>query len=81
MRTQVFPQNVRGMQFYERQGFSEKMKTIEVYLQNSIDRLREKNEIFLGIELVIPVALEFVRTNPKVVKYFLFVAHLLRIQW
>ena len=32
MRTQVFPQNVRGMQFYERQGFSEKMKTIEVYL-------------------------------------------------
>ena len=32
MRTQVFPQIVRGMQFYERQGFSEKMKTIEVYL-------------------------------------------------
>ena len=32
MRTQVFPQNVRGMQFYERQGFSEKMKTIETYL-------------------------------------------------
>ncbi|MBR5973676.1 MAG: GNAT family N-acetyltransferase [Clostridiales bacterium] len=32
MRTQVFPQNVRGMQFYERQGFAEKMKTIEVYL-------------------------------------------------
>ena len=32
MRTQVFPQNIRGMQFYERQGFSEKMKTIEVYL-------------------------------------------------
>ena len=32
MRTQVFPQNVRGMKFYERQGFSEKMKTIEVYL-------------------------------------------------
>ena len=32
MRTQVFPDNVRGMQFYERQGFSEKMKTIEVYL-------------------------------------------------
>lgn len=32
MRTQVFPQNVRGMQFYERQGFEEKMKTIEVYL-------------------------------------------------
>ena len=32
MRTQVFPENVRGMQFYERQGFSEKMKTIEVYL-------------------------------------------------
>lgn len=32
MRTQVFPQNIRGMQFYERQGFSEKMKTIETYL-------------------------------------------------
>ena len=32
MRTQVFPENVRGMQFYERRGFSEKMKTIEVYL-------------------------------------------------
>ena len=32
MRTQVFPQNVRGMKFYERAGFSEKMKTIEVYL-------------------------------------------------
>lgn len=32
MRTQVFPQNTRGMQFYERQGFSEKMKTIETYL-------------------------------------------------
>ena len=32
MRTQVFPQNVRGMSFYERQGFSEKMKTIESYL-------------------------------------------------
>lgn len=32
MRTQVFPQNVRGMSFYERQGFSEKMKTIETYL-------------------------------------------------
>ena len=32
MRTQVFPQNARGMQFYERQGFSEKMKTIETYL-------------------------------------------------
>ena len=32
MRTQIFPQNVRGMQFYERQGFSEKMKTIETYL-------------------------------------------------
>ena len=32
MRTQVFPQNVRGMQFYERHGFSEKMKTIETYL-------------------------------------------------
>ncbi len=32
MRTQVFPQNIRGMRFYERQGFSEKMKTIETYL-------------------------------------------------
>lgn len=32
MRTQVFPQNVRGMTFYERQGFTEKMKTIETYL-------------------------------------------------
>ncbi len=32
MRTQVFPQNVRGMKFYERQGFTEKMKTIETYL-------------------------------------------------
>ncbi|MBQ5570934.1 MAG: GNAT family N-acetyltransferase, partial [Treponema sp.] len=32
MRTQVFPQNVRGMSFYERHGFSEKMKTIETYL-------------------------------------------------
>ena len=33
MRTQVFPQNTRGMKFYERAGFSEKMKTIETYLQ------------------------------------------------
>ena len=32
MRTQVFPQNTRGMAFYERAGFSEKMKTIETYL-------------------------------------------------
>ena len=32
MRTQVFPENVRGMSFYERAGFSEKMKTIETYL-------------------------------------------------
>ena len=32
MRTQVFPQNTRGMKFYERAGFSEKMKTIEMYL-------------------------------------------------
>ena len=32
MRTQVFPQNIRRMRFYERQGFSEKMKTIETYL-------------------------------------------------
>ena len=32
MRTQVFPQNMRGMEFYERAGFAEKMKTIETYL-------------------------------------------------
>ena len=32
MRTQVFPQNTRGMKFYERAGFTEKMKTIETYL-------------------------------------------------
>ena len=32
MRTQVFPENVRGMKFYEKAGFSEKMKTIETYL-------------------------------------------------
>lgn len=32
MRTQVFPQNARGLKFYERAGFSEKMKTIETYL-------------------------------------------------
>ena len=32
MRTQVFPQNTRGMKFYEKAGFSEKMKTIETYL-------------------------------------------------
>lgn len=32
MRTQVFPENVRGMKFYERVGFSDKMKTIETYL-------------------------------------------------
>ncbi len=32
MRTQVFPQNIRGMKFYERAGFSERMKTIETYL-------------------------------------------------
>lgn len=29
MRTQVFPQNVDGMRFYERNGFGEMMKTIE----------------------------------------------------
>ena len=33
MRTQVFPQNTRGMKFYERCGFAEKMKTIETYLK------------------------------------------------
>ena len=32
MRTQVFPQNERGIKFYEKSGFSEKMKTIETYL-------------------------------------------------
>ena len=32
IRTQVFPQNARGLKFYERAGFSEKMKTIETYL-------------------------------------------------
>ena len=32
MRTQVFPQNTRGMKFYENAGFTEKMKTIETYL-------------------------------------------------
>ena len=32
MRTQVFPQNTRGMKFYERSGFTEKMRTIETYL-------------------------------------------------
>ena len=29
IRTQVFPGNVDGMRFYERNGFSEMMKTIE----------------------------------------------------
>lgn len=29
IRTQVFPQNVDGMRFYERNGFCEMMKTIE----------------------------------------------------
>ncbi|MBO4701748.1 MAG: GNAT family N-acetyltransferase [Lachnospiraceae bacterium] len=28
-RTQVFPQNTDGLRFYERNGFSEKMITIE----------------------------------------------------
>ena len=28
-RTQVFPQNTDGLRFYERNGFAEKMKTIE----------------------------------------------------
>ena len=32
LRTQVFPQNIRGMKFYKRAGFSEKMKTIETYI-------------------------------------------------
>jgi ribosomal protein S18 acetylase RimI-like enzyme len=29
IRTQVFPGNVDGMRFYERNGFCEMMKTIE----------------------------------------------------
>ena len=29
IRTQVFPQNIDGMRFYEKNGFSEMMKTIE----------------------------------------------------
>lgn len=29
IRTQVFPHNIDGMRFYERNGFSEMMKTIE----------------------------------------------------
>ncbi len=29
IRTQVFPQNIDGMRFYERNGFCEMMKTIE----------------------------------------------------
>lgn len=29
IRTQVFPQNVEGMKFYEKNGFCEMMKTIE----------------------------------------------------
>lgn len=29
IRTQVFPQNINGMRFYERNGFCEMMKTIE----------------------------------------------------
>lgn len=29
MRTQVFPQNIDGMRFYERNGFCEMMKTME----------------------------------------------------
>ncbi len=32
IRTQVFPQNVDGMRFYERNGFCEMMKTIESQL-------------------------------------------------
>lgn len=29
VRTQVFPQNIDGMRFYEKNGFREMMKTIE----------------------------------------------------
>ena len=32
IRTEVFPQNVDGMRFYERNGFGEMMKTIECQL-------------------------------------------------
>lgn len=32
IRTQVFPQNIDGMRFYERNGFCEMMKTIESQL-------------------------------------------------
>lgn len=32
IRTQVFPQNVEGMKFYEKNGFCEMMKTIECQL-------------------------------------------------
>ncbi len=32
IRTQVFPQNIEGMKFYEKNGFCEMMKTIECQL-------------------------------------------------
>ena len=32
IRTQVFPQNIDGIRFYERNGFCEMMKTIESHL-------------------------------------------------
>lgn len=32
IRTQVFPQNIDGMRFYERNGFREMMKTVESQL-------------------------------------------------
>ncbi len=32
IRTEVFPQNINGMRFYQRNGFSEMMKTIECQL-------------------------------------------------
>lgn len=32
IRTEVFPKNVDGMRFYERNGFAEMMKTIECQL-------------------------------------------------
>ena len=35
IRTQVFPQNIDGMRFYEKNGFREMMKTIE----SSLDRI------------------------------------------
>ncbi|MBR2401385.1 MAG: GNAT family N-acetyltransferase [Lachnospiraceae bacterium] len=33
IRTQVFPQNIRGMRFYEKNGFCEMMKTVECLIK------------------------------------------------